>query len=151
MWFCTVQQSGFILEEDVGSIAVVSFDNSLLKQACVKAKYQPSQDISNDITQRSLSQQNCLGTEQEVNTSRPIFYWLNKQDMFVSPALSIAVNGYCLWLILLCITTAAADRSWGCFRQRVHACICSISAPMIYSVAFWVKFKFWYHPMLQEK
>lgn len=36
MWFCTVQQSGFILEEDVGSIAVVSFDNSLLKQACLK-------------------------------------------------------------------------------------------------------------------
>lgn len=71
--------------------------------------------------------------------------------MFVSPALSIAVNGYCLWLILLYITTVAADHSWGCFRQRVHACICSISAPMIYSVAFWVKFKFWYHPMLQEK
>lgn len=65
------------------------------------------------IQYRHLLQGNCFGIKHEMNTSRPTFCWLNKQGMFVSPALSVAVSGYCLWVILLSLQQCLQSKAEG--------------------------------------
>lgn len=72
------------------------------------------------IQSRHLLQGNCFGIKHEMNTFRPTFCWLNKQGVFVSSALSVAVSGYCLWVIFFVITAMLAEQSWGWLRQ----CVC---------------------------
>lgn len=66
------------------------------------------------VPSRHLLQGNCFGIKHEINTSRPIFCLLNRQGVFVSSALSVAVSGCCLWVILLSLQPC-----WGCLRQHV--------------------------------
>lgn len=52
------------------------------------------------IQSRHHLQGNSFRIKHEMNTSRQTFCWLNKQRVFVSSALSVAVSGSCLWVNL---------------------------------------------------
>lgn len=65
------------------------------------------------IQSRHLLQGNCFGIKHEMNTSRSTFCWLNKEGVFVSSALSVAVSGYCLWVILLSLQQCLQSKTEG--------------------------------------